>query len=190
MKKPKPTLHNLRNSEGLTLFLDRDGVINTRLVDDYVKCIADFKFTEGFREALAKISGLFRYIVVVTNQQGIGKGLMTHETLYDIHRHMTEELSAAGGRVDKVYYCPDLMGSGSRNRKPEVGMALQAKRDLPDINFRLSVMVGDSESDLKFGRRLKMTTVYIDNGNTAPLPDHLADYRFKTFADFAGWVVS
>jgi len=190
MKKPKPTLQNLRNSEGLTLFLDRDGVINTRLVDDYVKSIADFEFTDGFREALARVSGLFKNIVVVTNQQGIGKGLMTPGTLHDIHSHMIEEVKSAGGRIDKVYYCPDLKNSGSRNRKPEIGMALQAKRDIPAINFRLSVMVGDSESDLKFGRRLKMTTVYIDNGSTAPLPDHLADYRFKSFADFAAWVVS
>lgn len=190
MKKRKPTLHNFHNTENLTLFLDRDGVINVRLVDDYVKCPDDFQFTEGFLSGLAKIARLFKQIIVVTNQQGIGKGLMTIEELNKIHGLLMEKVALAGGRIDKIYFCPDLKGSGSLNRKPEVGMAMQARRDFPDINFRKSLMIGDSITDLEFGRKLKMSTVYIDNGDLASLPDHLADYRFKSFADFSEWVIS
>lgn len=190
MKKRKPTLLNFRNTENLTLFLDRDGVINVRLIDDYVKSPADFQFTEGFLPALASIAGFFKQIVVVTNQQGVGKGLMTAEDINNIHRFLLEKVADAGGRIDKIYFCPDLKGSGSLNRKPEVGMALQARRDFPGIVFRNSIMIGDSLSDLEFGRKLKMKTIYIDNGDLASLPCHLADYRFKSFSDFAEWVIS
>lgn len=175
-------------SDSWSLFLDRDGVINTRLVNDYVKQPSDFKFTKGFTQALSKVSPLFRNIVVVTNQQGIGKGLMTDEELHEIHHLMLEEIENHGGRIHKVYYCPDLKGSGSRNRKPQVGMALQARRDFPSIRFNRSVMVGDSQTDLEFGRKLKMVTVFIDNGDHNQLPPFLADYRFNSFADFSNWI--
>lgn len=190
MKKRKPTLLNFRNTNDLTLFLDRDGVINIRLVDDYVKSPADFHFAEGFLSGLASISRFFKQIIVVTNQQGIGKGLMTVEDLNIIHRHLLKEVEDSGGRIDKIYFCPDLKSSGSLNRKPEVGMALKARHDFPDINFRNSIMVGDSLTDLEFGRKLKMKTVYIDNGDLTSLPCHLADYRFKSFSDFAQWIIS
>ena len=71
-----------------SLFLDRDGVINTRLVDDYVKCWEDFEFLPGVLEAIKCFNKLFSTIVVVTNQQGIGKGLMKVETLNNIHKKM------------------------------------------------------------------------------------------------------
>ena len=190
MKKRKPISHNFRNTDGLTLFLDRDGVINTRLVDDYVKQTSDFRFTEGFLPGLASIAVYFSTIVVVTNQQGVGKGLMTEAELQGIHDFMVGQVTLAGARIDKVYYCPDLKNSGSLNRKPEVGMALQARRDFPGIDFKKAWMVGDLLTDMEFGRRMRMTTVFIDDGGTAPLPDSLVDYRFDSFARFAKWVCS
>lgn len=190
MKKRKPILHNFHNTEGLTLFLDRDGVINTRLIDDYVKKTDDFSFTEGFLPALASIAPFFSNIVVVTNQQGVGKGLMTVNELNTIHTFMIDQITLTGGRIDKVYFCPDLKSSGSRNRKPEVGMALQARRDFPEIDFKKALMIGDSITDMEFGRRMKMTTVFIDESEITPLPDFLVDYRFNSFARFAEWVCS
>lgn len=172
-----------------TLFLDRDGVINIRLIDDYVKTIDEFVFTDGFREALAQITPLFSRVFVVTNQQGVGKGLMKIETLNQIHHSMQAQIEAYGGRIDKVYYCSDLKGSGSLRRKPEVGMGLEAKKDFPEIQFKTSIMAGDSLSDMEFGKRLGMTTVFIGTSPKVVTDnDALIDLYFNSFSEFANYL--
>jgi histidinol-phosphate phosphatase family protein len=144
-----------------TLFIDRDGVINKYRKDDYVKCWDEFEFLPGVLDALSILSKHFNYIFVVTNQRGVGKGLMTEETLTDIHLKMRTEIENRGGRIDKIYYCTDL-NNESQNRKPNSGMALQAKMDFPDIEFHESIMIGDSQSDMEFGNRLGMKTIFLN----------------------------
>jgi histidinol-phosphate phosphatase family protein len=144
-----------------TLFLDRDGVINRRIVDGYVRSWDEFEFLPGVPQAIKVFSGLFGNVIVVSNQQGVGKGLMTDSDVISLHKKMAEELMKAGGKIDRVYYCPDLKEQNSIMRKPNVGMALKARKDFPAINFRKSVMAGDSLSDMVFGKRLKMTTVLL-----------------------------
>ena len=75
-----------------TLFLDRDGVINVEKPMDYVRAWEEFQFNPGVLKALKLLNGLFGRIVVVTNQRGVGKGLMTEQDLLDIHDRMTEEI--------------------------------------------------------------------------------------------------
>lgn len=147
-----------------TLFLDRDGVINVHRINDYVKSWDEFEFLPGVLEAFPLFSKYFKHIIVVTNQRGIGKGLMTEEILLDIHHRMQVEIENRGGRIDKIYYCTDLSNE-SKNRKPNSGMALQAKKDFPDIEFEKSIMVGDSQLDMEFGNRLGMKTIFIDKKN-------------------------
>ncbi|MGE5424011.1 MAG: D-glycero-alpha-D-manno-heptose-1,7-bisphosphate 7-phosphatase [Syntrophothermus sp.] len=144
-----------------TLFLDRDGVINRRIVDDYVKKWEDFEFLPGVPEAIRDLSMIFNHILIVSNQQGIGKGLMTKEDLKAVHEAMTGAIRKAGGRIDGIYHCPDLAATGSFLRKPAVGMGLRARREFPDISFRKSLMAGDSVSDMIFGKRLGMKTVFL-----------------------------
>ncbi|HPX34070.1 MAG TPA: HAD family hydrolase [Bacteroidales bacterium] len=143
------------------LFLDRDGVINKRIVDDYVKSWADFVFCEGAIEALKFFNTHFKRIIIVTNQQGVGKGLMTEEELQQIHEKMTTAIDQSGGRIDRIYSCTRLKSENPFCRKPNPGMALAARRDFPDINFKFSIMVGDSISDLKFGKKMGMKTALI-----------------------------
>jgi D-glycero-D-manno-heptose 1,7-bisphosphate phosphatase len=143
-----------------TLFLDRDGVINKHRPNDYVKNWQEFEFLPEVHEALAILSSLFYRICIVTNQRGVGKGLMTEKSLINIHEKMTDEIIKRGGRIDKIYYCTDLSDENP-NRKPNIGMALQAKKDFPGINFDESVMIGDSKSDQLFGERLGMKTILI-----------------------------
>jgi HAD superfamily hydrolase (TIGR01662 family) len=78
-----------------------------------------------------------------------------------IHAGMLSEIRKSGGKIDAVYFCPSLIEEHSVMRKPNVGMALQARKDFSVIRFKQSVMVGDSLSDMVFGKRLKMTTVFI-----------------------------
>lgn len=143
-----------------TLFLDRDGVINKHLPNDYVKDWHEFEFLPEVHEALTIATTLFCHICVVTNQRGIGKGLMTERDLINIHEKMIAEIIRKGGRIDKIYYCTDLSDE-SPNRKPNIGMALQAKKDFPDIEFDESIMIGDSKSDILFGERLGMKAILI-----------------------------
>jgi len=144
-----------------TLFLDRDGVINERLPGDYVAQWADFQFTRQALEALAFFATRFRHIIIVTNQQGIGKGQMSEIQLVEIHQKMEAEIQKAGGRIDAVYHCPDLSSVSNNCRKPAPVMAFNAQQDFPNINFQESIMVGDSVSDIEFGQNLGMYTVLI-----------------------------
>lgn len=155
----------LKIDKSWTLFLDRDGVINKKLENDYVKNIEEFSFIEGVPEVVAKLNERFGITVIVTNQQGIGKGLMTTEDLQEVHDYMQSELVKKGGKVDKYYHCPDLASKNTKFRKPNTGMAEQARMDFPVIDFKKSIMVGDSLTDMQMGRRLGMFNVFISNQN-------------------------
>jgi histidinol-phosphate phosphatase family protein len=169
-----------------SLFLDRDGVINKRLPDDYVKTSDEFEFLPGTLDAIALFTKLFNKIVIVTNQQGIGKGLMSKEQLEDIHKNMIKDIENNNGHIDNVYYCPDLEGSASFHRKPSIGMGLKAKKDFKEINFKKSIIIGDSISDMKFGKKLGMKTVFIDDNNSKALAyPELIDIISSSLIDFA-----
>jgi histidinol-phosphate phosphatase family protein len=171
-----------------TLFLDRDGVINERLDGDYVKKVDDFSFAVGSIKAIEKLSTIFGRIVVVTNQAGIGKGMMSEQDLDKVHRHMLKTIDLLDGRIDKIYYCPDHPEAESPNRKPETGMGLQAKQDFPEIEFSRSVMVGDSVSDMIFGSRLGMVNILIE-GKKEDTDIAPPQYRFKSLKEFADAIV-
>lgn len=143
-----------------TLFLDRDGVINRHRPDDYVKSIEEFVFADGALDALRLLSPLFRYIIIVTNQRGVGRGVMLREKLDEIHKYMLDEVTAHNGRIDRIYVCTDI-NDECPDRKPNTGMGLQAKKDFPDIVFSESIMAGDSISDIQFANRLGVPAVLI-----------------------------
>lgn len=144
-----------------TLFLDRDGVINDRIVGNYVRNWTEFEFMKGVLEAMPILARKFDCIVVVTNQQGIAKGIMTEDALNKVHAKMLEEIEKKGGRIDKVYFCAEHERENSPCRKPNVGMAKQAKSDFPRIDFDHAIMVGDSITDIEFGYNMNMKTVLV-----------------------------
>ncbi|HAO46497.1 MAG TPA: HAD family hydrolase [Ferruginibacter sp.] len=143
-----------------TLFLDRDGVINHEKHKDYIHTWDEFYFYDGVKEAMAVFAKTFRYIIVVTNQRGIGKGVTRPEDLERIHRNMKAEIEHAGGRIDAIYFCPDL-DDASPNRKPNPGMGLQAMNDFPGIDASRSIMIGNTLSDMQFGRNLGCKTIFL-----------------------------
>ncbi len=168
-----------------TLFLDRDGVINQRIPGAYIEYPSQFKFTKNCLEAMAIFNKSFGRIVVVTNQQGIGKGIMSESQLSDIHHFMKVSIEKSDGKIDQIYYCPELAKFSPECRKPKPGMAFQAKNDFPEIDFSKSVMVGDSVSDMEFGERLNMTTVLIEGKEEENFDNKLIDYRFLSLFEFA-----
>jgi histidinol-phosphate phosphatase family protein len=185
MKGLKQNFMNLKIDKSWTLFLDRDGVINKRLVDDYVKTLDQFQFVDGTLDAIRIFSKKIGTIIVVSNQQGIGKKLMTDTDLEKIHSYMLNSVEEAGGHIDKVYYSPYLASEKHFSRKPLVGMGLIAKRDFENISFRKSIMAGDSISDVLFGKRLGMKTVFIGDPKIARHNPHLIDFLFPDLITFA-----
>jgi histidinol-phosphate phosphatase family protein len=169
-----------------TLFLDRDGVINRRLPGDYVRSPLLFEFLPGVLDALPRLSVRFGRIVVVTNQAGIGKGLMTLSDLERIHREMRLQVEGAGGRLDAIYFCPHAAMEGCPCRKPATGMGWQALADFPDIDFETSWMVGDSVSDLEFGAALGMRRVWIRG--QADVEQPICDFTFNDLGSFTRFI--
>lgn len=168
-----------------SLFLDRDGTINKRLAG-YVRDWDQFEFLEGAIDGIESFNPLFAHIFIVTNQQGIGKGLMSHDKLYDIHEQMMERILVNGGRIDEIYYCPDLAQEDPICRKPNSGMAIQAAVDYPNVIFNESIMIGDTESDMEFGRRLNMKTVLI---RTSENQDVKADFKINQLSDLHQYLI-
>ena len=170
-----------------TLLLDRDGVINEKLEGDYVKYWDQFVFCNGALRALEKLAKVFLRIIVVTNQRGVGKGLMTGEQLELIHQQMMKEIAKSGGKIDKIYSCLDHNDS-SPARKPNIGMGLKAKSDFPEIDFSKSIMVGDSVTDIEFANKLGMKSVYISSSSEISLFQRrkvFFDFRFNSLLEFS-----
>lgn len=175
----------LQVNKNWTLFLDRDGVINLEVEDDYIRTPSAFFFLDHVPEAMAMFAQLFGEIFIVTNQKGVGKGLMTEEDLKEIHQYMLQEFNHAGGRVTEVYYCT-ATEADHPNRKPQPGMAYQALEAFPQIDFSTSVMVGNTMSDMAFGRAVGMYTVFIQSAKPMPeLPHPDIDAVFPSLYSLA-----
>jgi len=149
-----------------TLFLDRDGVINVKLDGQYVKNSDEFEFMIGAETAISKLSKIFNRILIVTNQQGIAKGIMSDNDLDVLHEYMLFELKKNGGVIDKIYYCPHLAAESCNCRKPKPGMIQQAMIDFPEIRVEDSYLIGDSDSDIIAGNNMGLITVKVDNEYT------------------------
>jgi len=147
------------------VFLDRDGVINKKAPEgDYVTCWEDFKFLPDAVEAVARLNAAGFYVIVVTNQRCIARGLLTVPQLEIIHQRMLESLAANGARVDAIYYCPHEMEPICRCRKPAPGMILDAARD-HGIELAASWMIGDSDIDIEAGKGAGCRTARLLDGS-------------------------
>ena len=168
-----------------TLFLDRDGVINHEKHKDYIHNWDEFIFYEGVTKAIAVFSKIFNRIIVVTNQKGIGKGVTQLTDLQLIHKNMIDEIKIAGGKIDAVYFCPDLEDE-SPNRKPNPGMGLQAVQDFPEIDLTKSIIIGNTLSDMQFGRNLGVQTIFLTtNHPEVDLKDDRIDAVYNSLISFA-----
>ena len=158
-----------------TLFLDRDGVINVRIIDGYVTKIEEFEFLPNVIDAFKIFKNKFKRIIVVTNQQGVGKGIMTIDDVERVHEYMIQQIENQGGKIDKVYFCPQLKSEVDNYRKPSPKMAYFAKNDFPEIDLSKSIMVGDMNSDIEFGKNAGMKTVFIGDNELKLNPDSRYD---------------
>lgn len=164
-----------------SLFLDRDGVINKEEAGTYVLSYDQFEFLPGVLEAMKEFAKMFKYIFIVTNQQCVGKGLLAKGDLEDMHKSMQGDIEKINGRIDAIYYCPDLATENPPNRKPEIGMALQAQKEFPQVDFSRSIMVGNYITDMEFGRNAGMLSVLVEEKERINSENiGLIDYYFKS----------
>jgi D-glycero-alpha-D-manno-heptose 1-phosphate guanylyltransferase len=181
----RPVLDLTKIDKTWTLFLDRDGVINDERVGHYVLHWGEFIFSKGVLDTFKKLSQTFGRIIIVSNQRGVGKGLMTEEALQSIHLEMQREVEIVNGKIDKIYYCTEKDDT-CFNRKPNPGMAFQAVQDFSDIDLAKSIMVGNKPGDMKFGRSAGMFTVFVKTTNPdQPFPHPEIDLEFSSLYDFA-----
>jgi D-glycero-alpha-D-manno-heptose 1-phosphate guanylyltransferase len=179
-----PPLHLEKIDKSWTLFLDRDGVINEDKVGSYIFNPDEFRFMQGAPDFFKKLTEKFGHIIVVTNQRGVGRGLMSEDDLTAIHEKMTTAIKAVGGKIDGIYFAPAIVNNDPI-RKPNPGMAFKAKVDFPSIDLSKSIMVGNKHSDMLFGKNAGMYTIFIASTNPeVPFPHPDIDLRFDLLEDF------
>lgn len=154
-----------------SLFLDRDGVINERIWNGYVLNYEDFVFRNGSLEAIAAFSVIFRHIFIVTNQQCVAKNLISVENLHEIHCNMLTEIELNKGKITEIFSALELKNETPFRRKPNTKMGYEAKTKYSDVDFSKSIMIGDTDSDIEFGKNLGMKTIRViseEKENLAP----------------------
>lgn len=144
------------------IFLDRDGVINENRAD-HVKSWDEFEFIPGALDSIRRLTETGLPIFVVTNQAAVNRGLMSLDTLNDIHNRMNETIAQAGGMVTRVYYCPHDNHEDCDCRKPLPGMLQQAAKDFP-IDLSKSFLVGDAWTDVAAGVAVGARSILLMTG--------------------------
>lgn len=148
-----------------TIILDRDGVINKKAAHaDYVKNWNEWEWIPGSKEAICLLKKNGYQVIIVSNQAGIARGIMTSEDLEAIHLKMQEELKECGGGIDRIYYCPHGWDAGCECRKPKAGMLFQAQRDF-HLDLSKLYFVGDDERDIMAGNAAGMKTFLVNDAH-------------------------
>ncbi len=171
-----------------TVFLDRDGILNEKMPEHrYVTHWEEFRVLPGVPEALRRLNEAGLRVVVVSNQRGIAKGLYTAADLDAMHAKFQSLLALEGARIDAFFICPHETGE-CNCRKPLPGLFEQAVARFPQITAAASVMIGDAPTDIEFGRRLGMKTIFVEGDEELRAPGSeaagkLADLRVASLPE-------
>lgn len=145
------------------VFLDRDGVINKKLEGDYVKSYDEFVFLPGVIDAIRNIKQKGLRVIIITNQSGVGRGIMSEDDLTNVHEQMLAELKKEGVTIDAIYHCPHSPDNECNCRKPKDGLFKQALRDF-NIDIKNSWMIGDEQKDIDAGEKAGCKTYLLSKG--------------------------
>ena len=170
------------------IFIDRDGVINRDGSESagpsYITRWEDFEFLPGVLSAFKKAADLGYKCIIISNQQCVGKGIISGSELEELTGKMVDEIVKAGGDVAGVYYCPHLKEEKCECRKPKKGLFEKAEKEL-GISLKDSgfCYIGDSETDALAGKAAGLKTILVLSGKTnegenkswAVNPDHISN---------------
>ena len=163
------------------VFLDRDGVLNEDR-RDYVKTLDELRVLPSAVEAVARLTRLGYRIFVISNQAGVGKGLISEETLWRITSLIEQAVREVGGEIERFYYCTHTPEDNCDCRKPKPGLILRVCEEL-GVTPAEVVFVGDAERDVKAARAAGCKSVLVLTGFVGrdeaakfdPQPDYTAD---------------
>ena len=179
--------------DGVTVFLDRDGTLNYD--PGYLKVAAELKLLAGVGPALARLKGAGAKLVVVTNQSGVGRGIITLKDLEAIHARLEGILEQEGAALDAIYFCPHHPDDGCRCRKPNVGMVERAASEL-QLNLRRSYLIGDHARDIQLAHRvgakaILLTPALVDTQalDMLKVEQAMPDAVAKSMAEAVAWIL-
>jgi len=179
--------------DGVTVFLDRDGTLNYN--PGYLKVAAELKLLAGVGPALTRLKGAGAKLVVVTNQSGVGRGMITLKDLEAIHARLEGLLEQEGAALDAIYFCPHHPDDRCRCRKPEVGMVERAVSEL-QLDLRRSYLIGDHARDIQLAHRvgakaILLTSVLLDKQSleTLKVEQAMPDAVAKSMSEAVDWIL-
>ncbi len=156
------------------VFLDREGTLNIRPPKAcYIENPDDFVWLSGAKEAVRMLTDAGYITILISNQAGIARGIITVDDFNAINQKMQEDLKAIGTRIDHIYFCPHGWDAGCDCRKPRPGMLYQAQRDL-SLNLHRCVLFGDDERDIQAGETAGCESILVSEDY--PLIDAVKDY--------------
>jgi len=147
--------------EGFTIFLDRDGTLNYD--PGYLKSASELKLLPGVGPALARLKAAGARLVVVTNQSGIGRGILTLKDLEGVHARLEGLLEQDNAALDAIYFCPHHPDDGCRCRKPARGMIDRAVSEL-QVDLRRSYLIGDHARDIQLAKAVGAKAILVTSG--------------------------
>lgn len=175
------------------VFLDRDGVINKTPKDLYITSWSEFEFIPGVLQALHRLTDANIPLFIVSNQAGIGKGLVKWDAFQEINYNMLLEFNKNGVLVSGIYFCPHIPEADCPCRKPKPELFFTAARDF-NIDLASSFFVGDTARDLDAGKRAGCKAVFVTTGqetiddiNNANIS---ASYMGDSLEEAASWILS
>ena len=153
-----------------TVFIDRDGVINKRLVGDWVKKWDEFEMLPGVPEAIGLLKKEGFRCLLITNQRGISLKLFDFDGLADVHKKMNEQLlTEGGGQIDDIFICPHDRHHNCDCRKPKAGLFFQAVEKYADIDLKKTAMFGDKDTDRQASEAAGCGSFYLVNDENSLL---------------------
>lgn len=180
--------------DGYTIFLDRDGTLNPD--PGYIKSPDQFELFSGVPEALARLKRAGARLIIVTNQSGVARGLLSQDDLAAVHAKLNALLDRAGASLDAIYFCPHHPNDGCDCRKPNRGMIDQAVRER-GVDLERVYLIGDHVRDIELAKRIGARSILVTTGvvrpheleglsATALTPDWIA----SSMTDAADWLLS
>ena len=167
------------------VFLDRDGVLNPHIPGGYLESASDLVLLPGVARAVRRINEIGLPVIVISNQQGVGKGLMTWDALMEIEQRLNKALAdEAGAFLARCYYSTELKSENSPRRKPEPGMLLEAALDF-GLALKHTVFAGDSPTDIQAGHAagVGQTILLLSGGTSAYAEGDMTPDPDLIFAD-------
>ncbi|HPL82827.1 MAG TPA: HAD-IIIA family hydrolase [Candidatus Omnitrophota bacterium] len=175
------------------VFLDRDGVINKYPGDKlYVTSLKKFKFLPGVKKAIALLNRSGFKVFIASNQAGVGRKIYSQRTLKAITAKMLLDISDAGGRITKVYYCIHPKDAGCGCRKPEPGMLKLAAKEF-GFNLKRAYFIGDTIRDISTAVNAGCKSILVFSGKeklkNMDKWEMLPDLVFKDLLEAANYLI-